>query len=145
ADGSVFAAIATQSIPSGPHTYVIDGGRVNVYYKHKTSSVLIPGPDGRVVYASGGPRTNQLEPVGGTPEESGFVGSIPAQNGPFYITPEGMPAYYIGPYPAFPDAKQRQNPALSLHFEGVDKPLLTLTDLEGYEIPKKLDISGVAD
>jgi predicted Zn finger-like uncharacterized protein len=146
ADGSVFAMISTDSSPGGLRSYVIEGNRVNFYYKHKTVGVLLPGPDGRIIYGSGGPRTNQLNEIGPTPEESFEVPSIPSQNGPFYLTPEGLPTLSLfGRQGWTSRPKAEGNLGLSLHLEGVDRPLVTLGALEGYEKPRKLDLAGIAD
>src|SRR5262249_23529391 len=81
-----------------------------------------------------------------TPEESDEFPSIPSQNGPFYLTPKGLPTLSLFGREGWTSRpKAEGNLGLSLHFEGVDGPLLTLGALEGYEKPHKLDLAAIAD
>lgn len=121
ADGTVFGSWNSGSSPSGLNVAVISGKSMSFAYEHNSVGMVLPSPDGRVVYTSGGIFTTGAQRIGGEPANfsEGWKVPLPATSGPFYLTLFLPDSFRSKPG----DAR------LTLHMQGETSPILTLTDV----------------
>ncbi len=123
ANGRVFSFWATGQSPAGVETLVVSDGAARYFYQHTSAGMhLMPGPDGKYLFASGvwNAECKQIDELGKNP-------TIPALSGNYYIDLNQSPIdVRLG--------KGRVQPAV--YEVGKAKPLATLPYLDVVELPE---------
>jgi len=136
ADGSVFGVWQSSVSPSGLQTYVRTGNQWNSHYEHSSVGYVLPSADGKTIYTAAGRFTNHLRPLGKVSQVSWTArgGSLPAVNGPFYLSLSAGNAATGGPNPT---------QQVRLHIEGDERPIGTIEDLHPVWAPgERMDRAG---
>jgi hypothetical protein len=95
---------------------------LRLYYQPVSVAHVIPGPDGRTIYTSRVLYTEELKPT--VAEQENAV--HPAVHGNLYLS-------LSGPNP--PGGGPDRSPPVTIHLAGDARPLITLKDLPGLEMP----------
>jgi S1-C subfamily serine protease len=91
-DGRVFGFWQPNVSPCGLETLVLDEATAASYSLHETVGHVVPGPDGRYVYAALGVYTAQAKKAGNVPPGTWFV---PAHHGDLFLGIPGTPGVYV--------------------------------------------------
>jgi hypothetical protein len=91
---------------------------------------VLPGPDGKTLYTSHGPFTLQGVPLEGADLRAGPF-TLPAVQGPFYLTVNAGVSRYPTAYPVGPRATHP--PGVAIHAQGDARPLVRLYHLLGLD------------
>ena len=127
ADGRVYAWHNPGTSPSGLSTMVFGPTGMKTHYEHTTVGAILPGPDG-TLFTAGGLFTPELKPIGEKSRyQYWFHAPIPAAHGKLYIA--------IAPDDVTTLPGRRAAPKVSLRMVSVNKPLLDLTGLAGFDVP----------
>lgn len=133
AEGHVFGGWSTAVSPNGLHSLVLSGNTAEYFNVHSSVGMVIPSPDGRILYTSNGMYTAQAERLSNN-DLPGLVGGMPmpAASGPFYLSLKV--SQRIGREPQSPGT-------LTLHVQGQSGVVLTIDDVE---LPKGSSDFGTA-
>jgi hypothetical protein len=122
ADGTVFGSTYRGLSPSGLNICVLQGNECKNYSQHISPGHILPGPNGKVIYTSGGRYTPQARKLDGDKQ------SLPCY-------PSLHPNYYFSIRfgdrlsGGFPSSRQKKA-VMSVHLAGDSRPLLTLPEVE---------------
>jgi hypothetical protein len=125
ADGTVFAAWAPETSPSGVRLLTLDGANATLFYESSSLGALLPSYDGAVLFTAKGLYSNEFKAL--SPDRFDNVETSPSLS----------PAYFVGlkretatPRPARgPSPVQIPAPSLNV-YSAADKTLIvTLRDL----------------
>lgn len=137
ADGSVFGSWTDSISPTGLHVIVLRSNRAEYYNEHNSVGMVIPGPDGRVIYTGHGMYTPLAEPFGGrTNHNYATRVLLPASSGPLYLE-------MTVPTVLSNHNQENLQSRLTLHLQGETAPILTINDVDLPETPRDLHPAGV--
>jgi hypothetical protein len=137
-DGRLFGSWNTGVSPTGVHLVQINGNAATYFNDHTSAGMILPSPDGRVVYTGKGlysPDAKPLNPSRSNNHDAYEV-MIPAASGPLYMKLL---------VPGFIRQDQNFESKLTLHMQGESLPLLTVGDIELPDMPRDIHPAHVAN
>src|SRR5262245_10836630 len=125
ADGTTIGMYQPGLSPMGIQVVTAKGDTLTSVYEHNTAGALIPGPDGSVIFTSSGLYGRDARPRG---EEKAGGLLLPAVHDGYHLKVDGLNPFRFD--------ERNAKPAVGVFMTGDTRPLVTLRDVDGLDMPQ---------